>query len=272
MKVSVCMITYKHENYVREAIESILMQKTNFDFELIIANDHSPDGTDEVIRSIIASHPKGNCIRYFLHPSNLRIMPNFIFALKECSGEYIALCEGDDYWTDENKLQKQIDFLDNNKDYSGCFHNVIMINEMIPNFKPQPWRVYEKNDFELKDTFSKTALFHTCSFVFRKEFLQIPDWFEKVLSGDRALFSLVASKGRLKRIEGEMGVYRKNENGVTSTLSLKNYHKKNIELFRFFKTHFSNSYQNELNKMINYHRYEYLKLYVSKALKFLKLK
>jgi hypothetical protein len=69
-----------------------------------------------------------------------------------------------------------------------------------------------------------------------------------------------------------MGVYRKNENGVTSILSLKNYHKKNIELFRFFKTHFSNSYQNELNKMINYHRYEYLKLYVSRGLKFLKLK
>ena len=264
------MITYGHEKYVLEAIEGVLMQECDFELELILANDCSLDRTDEIIRDFLKNNPKKSQVKYFKHFKNIGMMANFIFALQQCKGEYIALCDGDDYWTDENKLQKQIDFLDNNKEYSGCFHNVIVINEMMPNFKPKPWRIYDKNDFELIDTFCKTTLFHTSSFVFREEFLQIPQWFDKVLSGDRALFSLVAAKGKLKRLEGEMGVYRKNANGVTSNLSIRNYHKKGIELFQFFKKHFHKSHTKYLNRMILYHHKEHLRLYYKKILRLLK--
>ncbi|KQS48649.1 MAG: glycosyl transferase [Flavobacteriaceae bacterium] len=271
MKISVCMITYNHENYIREAIEGVLMQNIDCDMELIISNDCSTDTTDAVIKEIIQSHPKGSLIKYFFHEQNLGMMPNFIFALKQCSGEYVALCEGDDYWTDENKLQKQIAFLDNNKKYAGCFHNVLVINEMVSDFKPKPWREYDKHDFTQPDTFSRLALFHTCSFVFRQRFLEFPTWFEKVKSGDMALFSIISAKGKLRLIDGIMAVYRKNERGVTSGQKIIDYHKNRIRLMRFFKAHFG-VYQTHLNEIIAHHRKEIIKTYKKKVLSIFKIK
>ena len=122
--VSICCITYNHENFIRDAIEGFLMQQTNFDYEIIIANDCSPDNTDSFVKKYINNHPKGKLIKYFRHDKNIGVMPNFIFALKQCTGKYIALCEGDDYWTDPYKLQKQVDFLEANLDYTICFHLV----------------------------------------------------------------------------------------------------------------------------------------------------
>ena len=123
LKVSVCMITYGHENYIRESIEGILMQECDFDVELILSNDCSPDKTDEIIQDIIINHPKSGLIKYFKQDNNLGMMPNFIFAMNQCYGKYIALCEGDDYWTDPYKLQKQVDVLEANPHLVGCFHN-----------------------------------------------------------------------------------------------------------------------------------------------------
>ncbi|MDO9260984.1 MAG: glycosyltransferase [Flavobacteriaceae bacterium] len=112
--VSVCMITYNHENFIREAIEGVLMQECDFEVELIVANDCSADKTDEVIQNIIQNHPNGSWIKYTNHPQNKGMMPNFIWAMQHCKGEFIALCEGDDYWTDPLKLQKQVDVLKSN--------------------------------------------------------------------------------------------------------------------------------------------------------------
>ena len=122
-KVSVCMITYGHEKFIEEAINGVLMQQCDFEVELIIANDCSPDKTDEIIRKLIDNHSKPSWIKYIKHDKNLGMMPNFIFAMQECKGKYIALCEGDDYWTDPLKLQKQVDVLEFNPHLVGCFHN-----------------------------------------------------------------------------------------------------------------------------------------------------
>src|SRR5258706_16274760 len=97
--VSVCMITYAHEVFIAQAIHGVLQQETDFQIELIIAEDASPDNTEKIVAGIIKSHPKGNCIKYFRHPRNLGMRLNFIWALQKCSGKYVALCEGDDYWT-----------------------------------------------------------------------------------------------------------------------------------------------------------------------------
>ena len=99
-KVSVCMITYGHEKFIEKAINGVLMQECNFEIELILANDCSPDSTNEKVKHCIDSHPRGHWIKNTMHPKNLGMMPNFIWALQECNGKYIALCEGDDYWTD----------------------------------------------------------------------------------------------------------------------------------------------------------------------------
>ena len=107
--VSVSMITYNHESLIEEAINSVLMQETNFPFELVISNDNSPDITDEIIKKILREHPKSESIRYFFHEKNMGMMANSMDNLRRCTGEYIAFCEGDDAWTDPSKLQIQID-------------------------------------------------------------------------------------------------------------------------------------------------------------------
>ena len=119
--VSVVMITYGHENYITEAIEGVLMQQCDFDIELIIANDCSPDNTDFFIKKIIKEHPKAHLIKYFKHEKNKGMLPNFIWALQQAKAKYIALCEGDDYWIDPLKLQKQVEFLEKNDSYGAVF-------------------------------------------------------------------------------------------------------------------------------------------------------
>lgn len=267
--VSVCMITYNHEKYITEAIEAILNQKITYDVELIIANDASRDRSDDLIQQIIKTHPKGRIVKYFKHNENLGMMPNFIFALQKCKGKYIALCEGDDYWTDETKLQKQIDFLETNIEYTGCFHNVMVANDMIANFNIKPWRTYTKKEFELIDVFSKTSLFHTSSFVFRKHALIFPQWFKKVKSGDMALFALIASKGKLKLIDGHMSVYRKNEGGVTTDLKTIDYHRSRIQLISFFILQF-NKHVTHLKSIRKFHKLEILKVRINKIKKLFK--
>lgn len=121
--VSVVMITYGHEKYIAQAIKGVLMQVCDFEIELIIANDFSPDKTDSVVEEIIDKHPQGNWIKYISHKENKGAISNFIGALQQAKGKYIAMCEGDDYWTDSLKLQKQVDVLENNPKLMGCFHN-----------------------------------------------------------------------------------------------------------------------------------------------------
>ncbi len=108
LTVSVIMITYGHENYIEQAILGVLMQEGNFEMELVIANDCSPDATDTIVKKIIKTHPKADKIKYLKREKNLGVMPNFIDASSHCSGQYIALCEGDDYWIDPHKTEKQL--------------------------------------------------------------------------------------------------------------------------------------------------------------------
>lgn len=114
-KVSVSMITYNHENYIAQAIEGALMQKTNFPFEIVIGEDYSTDGTREIVFDYARKFPE--IIRVITSGENVGAQANLIRMLNVCKGKYIALCEGDDYWTDPNKLQKQVDFLETHPDY-----------------------------------------------------------------------------------------------------------------------------------------------------------
>lgn len=124
-KVSVCIIAYNQEEYIYQCLTSILNQKTNFEFDLVIGEDCSTDGTTKIIEEL--AHNNGN-ILLLNNNENLGVLPNFIRTLKACEGEYIAFCEGDDYWIDEFKLQKQVDFLENNSSYGGCCGEIISYN------------------------------------------------------------------------------------------------------------------------------------------------
>lgn len=215
------MITYNHEKYIAEAIEGVLMQEVDFEVELIIADDCSTDRTGEIVHDYIEHHPRGNWIKYTRHQSNLGMMPNFIWALKACQGKYIALCEGDDYWSFDNKLAKQISFLNQNSSYSFSFHdcNVIKNGKLSSGDKywPQP-RVSNLNS---KDILSSQFV-PTCSVVFKTLCLpkKLPDEFIVANNGDRFLFFLLSLCGPAHYFKGAyFGNYRIHSEGFWSKLT-----------------------------------------------------
>ena len=155
-KVSVVTITYGHEKYITQTLDGILMQDYPGEIEFIIANDNSPDSTDERVKNYFNEKPTpaNFDLKYTKHDTNKGMMPNFIWALEQATGEYIALCEGDDYWTDPLKLQKQVDFLGQNREYILTFHPVKILKEdgnLINDFitqVPENYELQETNFFE----------------------------------------------------------------------------------------------------------------------------
>lgn len=257
-KVSVFCMVYNHEKYISQAIEGFLMQKTSFNSVMVIGEDCSTDGSRSLILEYAKKYP--GKFKLLLNDKNIGAHKNQELVLKNCMGKYIAMCEGDDYWTDPFKLQKQVDFLEQHPKYSGSFHNTDVINEMEFNPQMRPWRNYTKSDFVLKDTLSTTALFHTSSFMFRADTLKIPLWLKDVQSADMALFTIMASQGPLYRIDESMSVYRKNETGITNSIKQIEYHTNRIKLFEYFKCFLNGRENEEIKKVIDYHKKQLKKL------------
>lgn len=203
--VSVCMITYNHELYIQKAIEGVLMQQTNFKLELIIGEDCSTDRTFDICQKFAHEHPEK--IILLRTDKNLGMMSNFIRTLKACKQKYIALCEGDDYWTDPLKLQKQVDFLEANPAYGLCFHRVKL---QLPDGSFQQDNItkvpphYER----LEDLARYGNYIHTPSVMFKPENLNFPKQLGQTPIGDFFLYMLLARQGKIGYIDQEMAVYR----------------------------------------------------------------
>jgi glycosyltransferase involved in cell wall biosynthesis len=214
--LSVACITYNHENYISQAIESWLMQKTDFDIEIIIGEDCSNDNTRAIIERYWQKYP--DLIRVITSETNVGMMPNFIRTLEACQGKYIALCEGDDYWTDPLKLQKQVDFLENHSEYMLCSHNVDIINDGVDILSSS--LSLSKDHYEFEELLG-TSMAATCSFVFRNIF-----WKNNYLSiflnsgsfsGDKILVCILAEQGPAKYLDDKMAIYRRHAGGVSLT-------------------------------------------------------
>ncbi len=244
-RVSVVMITYGHENFIRQAIEGVLMQNCDFEVELIVANDCSPDNTDYIINDIIQNHPQGKWITYHKHPKNLGMMPNFIFALQQAQGEYIALCEGDDYWTDPFKLQKQVDFLEANPDYVLCFHKVKILKtngELVDDFITKV-----PENYETQETLARLGNYiHTPSVVFKNVIKEFPAELSLSPIGDYFLYMLLSEHGKLKYFDEEMAVYRFGV-GIHSTQGQIKMAKSNFKLFTLLLSYFNDP---KINKIL----------------------
>ena len=126
-KLSVIFITYNHKDYVEKALKSVLDQETDFPFEVVVGDDCSTDGTQEILKGIAKDHPN---VRLFLRSENTGGRPtlNVYETTKRCTGKYLAYLEGDDYWTDTHKLQKQVDFLDSHEEYTAVTHDIVMVD------------------------------------------------------------------------------------------------------------------------------------------------
>ena len=208
------MIAYKHELYIRQAIESILSQDVNFEIELVIGDDFSPDGTAAICEEFARRDKR---VRLLSYERNLGPMPNFTRTLIECSGEYIALCEGDDYWTDPQKLRKQVQFLDENSDYAGAAHQANMIRDGVSlgSFKEDVPNALTTNDL------IQGRLFHTASVIFRRRAVDLFIESPEVVSCDRLLNFCISFIGKIYYSPECMCVYRLHIGGLSVTASIE---------------------------------------------------
>jgi glycosyltransferase involved in cell wall biosynthesis/ribosomal 50S subunit-associated protein YjgA (DUF615 family) len=221
--VSVCIITYQHFRFIAQAIEGALMQICDFPFEILIGEDESTDGTREICLEYARRHP--NRIRVFLrdrsdvvHIDGLpRGSYNFRMTLGEARGEFIALCEGDDFWTDPSKLQRQVDFLRANPDCVGCFHDAQLVDG--DGLCLQESYLQEEADrFTQAEVLGKLLSRQpTCSMVFRKSAFSepLPEWYLRRPS-DLYLDILITGQGSLGFIRRNMSAYRKHAAGIWS--------------------------------------------------------
>ncbi|SIQ04464.1 Glycosyl transferase family 2 [Chryseobacterium sp. RU37D] len=232
--VSVVMITYGHEDYIEESINGVLSQTFNAEIELIISDDCSPDNTETVIKKIIGNHPNGHWIKYIKHTENKGAIPNFVWAISQAKGKYIAICEGDDYWTDHLKLQKQVDFLEEHPEYSLTFHKIKELTTREEKFtypNPDTEEIYTIEDL------AKENFIITVSVVFRKNMEVLPDWLKYSPIGDYPLHMLNASFGLIKYFPQEMATYRVGS-GMWSTQNKVDQMVNTMYCLRFLLLHF----------------------------------
>lgn len=255
MKVSILIITYNHEKYIAQAIESVLMQEVNFDYELVIGEDCSTDRTREIVVDYQKKYP--NKIRLLLNEKNLGMNRNFAQTYNACRGQYIAVLEGDDFWTSPCKLQRMVDFLDSQPDFAICFHNMQVIYE--DNIK-ESHHLSSTNQEEVItiEDLVKSIPIHTvsCCLFRNKLFGEFPEWYFELPVYDNALHILNAEHGKIMYLNEVMGVYRIHRGGVWSGKAVFS-HKSwcpiyiaSIEFFKIIDRHFKYKYRHDIREAL----------------------
>lgn len=234
--VSVVINTYNHVNFIASAIESALMQKTNFPFEIIIGDDESDDGAREICIRYANEHP--GKIRLFLRSRKdviyINNKPtgrfNFIRNIKSARGKYIALLPGDDYWTDALKLQKQVDLLEQNPDCVAChhWHKIAKMSEdgtyQEQEAPKEGHGYYPEPVAGVREIFADKLRLKSRTLIFRNLFksgFELPEWFLSVQFGDVPLSMILGQYGKYAFIDESMAVYRMTGKGV-STIGIEN--------------------------------------------------
>lgn len=209
--VDVIMLTYNHENFIAQAIEGVLMQQAGFDIKLYIADDASTDRTSEICKGYADKYP--DRVNHIWNKKNLGAMTNLVNVFALCQSRYIALCDGDDYWTDPHKLQKQVDFLEANPGYAICFHAVDVLHKEV--LKPSILNRSDKEETYTILDLAEMNLMQTPSVVFRNGlFKNFPVWFNESPVGDYIMHLLNAKNGLIKYLPEIMAVYRVHDTGM----------------------------------------------------------
>lgn len=219
--LSVCVPTYQHKDYIRDCLDGILMQQTSFPYEIILGEDESTDGTRGIC--VEYANKYQDKIRLFLRSRkdviHISGNPTGRFNLTEnfkaAKGKYIALCDGDDYWTDPYKLQKQVDLLDKNPEYSICFTDCLICDEHGSPLLMHGLGEQARANIEQRDLCSG-KFFRVPTVVFRNIIRTFPKEFYKVYNADIFLFCLLLNYGKAGYINEVTANYRQHEGGIWS--------------------------------------------------------
>lgn len=261
--VCVFMITYNHEHFIEQAVRSVMVQETDFRYELVIGEDCSTDRTRAIILKLGEEFPEK--IRLLLPEQNLGMAGNFAAVYNACRGKYIALLEGDDYWTEPRKLQRQVSFMEANPDCRLCSHNAAVINEQGETLRVQGWDVGALDAARFLQTLTERAdHIITGSVLFRSVQPGLPAWFlELKASIDWAFFLwLLTFGGTLRHLDGiPMSVYRLHAGGITHAVrqkgttlqarqKLMKHYVRACEDVELLKKHMPHDLQSDLNSRL----------------------
>jgi glycosyltransferase involved in cell wall biosynthesis len=253
-KVSVAIFTYNHERYIAQALESVVRQKTTFPFEVVVGEDCSTDATRDIVVDFQSRYP--DIIRPLLNRQRLGQYGNVIQTFNACRGEYIAVVEGDDYWTSDDKLQVQADFLDAHPDCAMCFHQVIYESEdgsRPPKVVPE----HHKPVSTIEDLLAGNFI-PTCANMFRKgPSFRIPEWTQEVHFTDWPMHVMNARSGSIAFIPRCMGVYRLHAGGVWSTLSWRPTMERWLRAYEYINADLDFRYDRIIKRAMFLRRYGY---------------
>jgi glycosyltransferase involved in cell wall biosynthesis len=214
-KVSVMLITYNHERYIAQALDSVLMQVTDFDFEINVIEDCSTDRTQEIVMRYVRQYP--DIVKPFFNKKNIGFkvtQRNFYRGFRTLTGEYFAILEGDDYWTSPRKLQKQVDFLDANPDFAICAHNTVKVYDdgSVDPLRFLYWG--KRGDATVQDVICLQSFFHTTGVLYRNVFNgNPPRHYRNKWSCDIFIMISHAAFGKVHHIDEDWAVYRAHVGG-----------------------------------------------------------
>lgn len=262
--LTILCLTYNHEPFIAQALDGFLGQKTNFPIEILIGDDASTDNTAEIVEQYVKLHPKR--IRFIKRPTNVGVKENGLDLRRRVRGKYLALCEGDDYWTDPTKLQQQVEFLEANPDYAVCFHPVIVRDENDSEKRSLFPTDLEEGEVPLSRLLKSNCI-QTNSVVYRWGFkeaedhdvltqeFQPRDWFNHILH---------ARLGKIHYIDRVMGVYRRHSGGMwspfdTHTKRMRKWGLLHINFFRILNKKFNGKFEADFkSRMLSMYRDIYL--------------
>lgn len=220
--ISTICLTYNHSDFIAEAIHGFTIQNLSEKPEILIFDDASSDGTTLKIKELIKNGPQGNKIKHVINSQNIGLHRNLINALKTVKSEYIAICEGDDFWIDSNKLKVQQDFLDLNPDYSFCCTNIEVINGLGEKI-PEAWPNKNKSFTITRRALGTSLPIPTCSLFFRSSAIKGDDSFFQELYNspwpDFFLISWLLTIGKGYFFEEKMAAYRQHGGGIYTSSS-----------------------------------------------------
>ncbi|HEX8429584.1 glycosyltransferase family 2 protein [Hymenobacter sp.] len=253
--ISVWITTYNHEQYIVQAIESVLMQQTTFSYEIIIGEDCSTDGTRAIVERYKNQYP--DKIRLLLPDTNLGMVPMTKASYALCTGRYIAWLDGDDYWTEPHKLQQQVEFLETHPTFSFCFHKVVVLNQLdgskFESYDPQLEGA--NNVLSTKHFIRISNPVYALSVVHRNVLGDaLPNWLFTLPYPDWGFYLALSQLGDAKYLGQSMGVYRIHKNGAYSGQTLNHNYNEAIRFFTLLEGPFQKEFGRLISGVIRYYR------------------